>query len=504
MTKRQSHVLALPAREIVIPEKAADAKTGFDFASTLRGSTAHFNVYYETSLGAQGQTLADGVLASCETEYDTLAAYFSGSQPASFNIIIAAGIGGAYHYGCTGTDLYCDASGTNVDHTRMLVVAEEVEVFSALQSAGWNCAASNGEGLSRVLATELYPAQLNGFATAAIWLDGGRPDFVNVNDPSDRNFVSTGCSVLFLNYLHYQLGFSWAAIVQAGAPTLAATYTKLTGANDGFQQFTTLLQRFFPTGKPSGVTSDNVFPLTKPAVTSVPLYRYWNPSIGDHFYTTSWAELGSGGYGWSYEGIQCFVCPTHEAGTVPLYRYWNPSIGDHFYTTNWSELRGGNAGWGFERVQCFVYPSQMKGTFPLYRYWNPSIGDHFYTTNWRELGAGHSGWGYEGIQCYVYAQPAAIKGLDQALSLFGPTLSPDSVTDVGVAEGFAADPFRSPRVLPLATPNRPTDASFSTLGDAMAPTLGGAESFTPTSKITSGSGGEGVSIVINVREDKEQ
>ncbi len=39
----------------------------------------------------------------------------------------------------------------------------------------------------------------------------------------------------------------------------------------------------------------------------VPLYRYWNPGIGDHFYTTSWSELGGGWYGWNYEGIQCYV-----------------------------------------------------------------------------------------------------------------------------------------------------------------------------------------------------
>jgi hypothetical protein len=43
------------------------------------------------------------------------------------------------------------------------------------------------------------------------------------------------------------------------------------------------------------------------AVTTVPLYRYWNPGNGDHFYTTNWSELGSGKYGWGYEGVQCYV-----------------------------------------------------------------------------------------------------------------------------------------------------------------------------------------------------
>jgi hypothetical protein len=143
-----------------------------------------------------------------------------------------------------------------------------------------------------------------------------------------------------------------------------------------------------------------------PQVATVPLYRYWNPGNGDHFYTTNWAELGGGNHGWGYEGVQCHVLQQQRSGTVPLYRYWNPHNGDHFYTTNWAELGGGKYGWGYEGVQCYVYPTQAAGTVPLYRYWNPGIGDHFYTTNWAELGGGNHGWGYEGIQCYVFSQLA--------------------------------------------------------------------------------------------------
>ncbi len=143
-----------------------------------------------------------------------LQSYFDGLTPSGlpFNIIIAPGIGGAYHYGCGGVDLYCDgdtSSPPDVNHTRMLVVAEEVEVFSNSQGRGWDCGASTGEGLSRVLATQLYPAELDGFESASTWLNtSGRPDFVSVNDPTDGNYVSTGCSTLFLNFLRHQLNFS--------------------------------------------------------------------------------------------------------------------------------------------------------------------------------------------------------------------------------------------------------------------------------------------------------
>ncbi len=147
-----------------------------------------------------------------------------------------------------------------------------------------------------------------------------------------------------------------------------------------------------------------------PSEKFVPLYRYWNPDNADHFYTTSWQELGEGRWGWGFEGVQCFVSPRAGGGLVPLYRYWNPDIGDHFYTTAWEELGEGRWGWGFEGIQCYVAPTQLAGTIPLYRYWNPGGGDHFYTTSWAELGEGAYGWGFEGVQCYVWPTAAGLSG----------------------------------------------------------------------------------------------
>ena len=264
--KPKPHVFVLRGQEVSQGTAAAaqvrPGAVGFDYPVTLRGSTAHFHIYYDPSLGINGQTIADGVLASCEAEYNILSAYFGGITPASFNIIIAPGVGGAYHYGCSATDLYCDASGLDVNHTRMLLVAEEVEVFSALQNRGWDCGASNGEGLSRALSAALYPGSLNGFNSASTWLDTPRrPDYVNVNDPTDRSYVSAGCSVLFLNYLRYQLGYEWRGIVQAAGTTLAHTYQNLTGLSDALTPFKGLLQAHYPAGTPSGLNTDNPFPL---------------------------------------------------------------------------------------------------------------------------------------------------------------------------------------------------------------------------------------------------
>ena len=151
-----------------------------------------------------------------------------------------------------------------------------------------------------------------------------------------------------------------------------------------------------------------------PSAGTVPLYRYWNSSVSDHFYTTNWAELGNGNHGWAFEETQCYVFPAQQAGSIPLYRYWNGSAGDHFYTTNWNELGGGRNGYAYEGIQCYVYPAAGHQNAALYRYWSPGGSDHFYTTNYDELGAGNYGWHLEGTAGFTPAGPGAMPGSGRA------------------------------------------------------------------------------------------
>ncbi len=184
-------------------------------------------------------------------------------------------------------------------------------------------------------------------------------------------------------------------------------------------------------------------------------------------------------------------CTSTPVRTVPLYRYWNPRIGDHFYTTNWRELGRGRSGWRYEGIQCYVFPRRIRGSIPLYRYWNPRIGDHFYTTNWRELGRGRSGWRYEGIQCYVFAQPvsrAPIATPDSKFSEPAPELEPSAMDVLPEAEIHDMDqeqtitPFQKDEEFPSIEPDvkdligvdsveaedaYPAGHSFTTQGDIM-------------------------------------
>lgn len=136
-------------------------------------------------------------------------------------------------------------------------------------------------------------------------------------------------------------------------------------------------------------------------VTAYPLYRYYNSSIVDHFYTVNFAELGNGSSGYILEGIAAYISKIQYAGTVPLYRYYSSAATDHFYTTNFSELGGGKNGYVFEGIAGYVYPRPITDTLPVYRYYSSASRDHFYTTNFSELGGGRSGYVFEGIAGYV-------------------------------------------------------------------------------------------------------
>ena len=106
---------------------------------------------------------------------------------------------------------------------------------------------------------------------------------------------------------------------------------------------------------------------TEPRPGFLPLYRYWNGNIPDHFYTTNASEIGTtvpgatGKYGYRFESTAAYCSATYQSGLVPLYRYYNGNIGDHFYTTNAQEIGTtvpgvtGKYGYKSEGVACYVF-----------------------------------------------------------------------------------------------------------------------------------------------------
>jgi len=204
---------------------------------------------------------AQDVLTRAEADFLRLQSLFGISLPRA-TVIVAGlspgsdGTGGAYHWGCGDANLYCDASFADPRRTSALFLAELSEVGQAVQSQGWDCGATNGEGLSRVHAEILYPNELNDFESASAWLDSRRPDWVSQNDSTDQDPVSNGCAVLFLTWLAF-LGYGYDKVTQAAAGSLWGTYRRLTGKTTAFADFTAAVNARWPAGQPSGVTMDN-------------------------------------------------------------------------------------------------------------------------------------------------------------------------------------------------------------------------------------------------------
>ena len=130
------------------PEAAGLA--GLDYPSTEVGAAGNITVYYATSLGASGETLANTLLNYVTGPYSDMEAFF-GTSGGSVTVVVAPlsgnndGSGGAYHYGCdfsSGGTLYLDSTfalSNATDVELALYVAELSECFMGAQGRGWDC-----------------------------------------------------------------------------------------------------------------------------------------------------------------------------------------------------------------------------------------------------------------------------------------------------------------------------------------------------------------------------
>lgn len=243
------------------------AATGqFDYPTALVGVSSDnlTTAYSDPSLGTQGTSLAQQVL-DFAPQINAWCAQVFGIPCQPHNVIIAPlsgsndGSGGAYHYGCdfaSGGTLYLDAAFNNPQLDLGLFIAELTECFMGAQAKGWDCGGSGGEALSRVMA-EMQSGgpegALKGFASAPVWDQAGRPNWIDNEESTDQDYNSIGCGVVYLYWL-VSLDHGLASIVQAGCPsgTLASNYLALTGKSTGWADMSAAL-------KGLAVTSDDPF-----------------------------------------------------------------------------------------------------------------------------------------------------------------------------------------------------------------------------------------------------
>jgi hypothetical protein len=256
------------------------------------GQTGHFQVLYDTTLSnADGVTRALALMQVCEQDFALMASWFAGVKLV-FNYPLRVQIGNdnrggrwtdpsgwTVNFGTSPAITVGPGSGTSVNVIRYLLVSEMVEMFMVSKNNNWSepttlfqggDEGSMGEGLSRFLGVQFQLANglggvpPSGFKVVPNWLNSAkRQDFVN-NDPDDiKPDATTGCTTLFIYYLHDQLGHSIQSIINAGAKSLAGVYKNLTGQPDGWTPFINLVNSHYPTGfgayNPAG---DNIFPMS--------------------------------------------------------------------------------------------------------------------------------------------------------------------------------------------------------------------------------------------------
>ncbi len=138
---------------------------------------------------------------------------------------------------------------------------------------------------------------------------------------------------------------------------------------------------------------------TQPRVLDV--YRYVVGS--DYLYTTNpqaeSARLQVKGY--RSLGIAFRLFSPGTPGTTDFFRWFNPTKGDHFYS---SDPAGGGKplqGYLFEGSIGNIATSRLTGARELYRWYNPATGGHYYTTNQAGDGMGKKGYRFDGISGFV-------------------------------------------------------------------------------------------------------
>lgn len=153
---------------------------------------------------------------------------------------------------------------------------------------------------------------------------------------------------------------------------------------------------------------------------TVPVYRFWSPTLESHFFTSSADEkqtmIDLFPSVWTLEGIACFTPGNNsDPCTAPVYRFWSPTLSSHFYTISEEEkdmlLRDWPNVWTLDGIAFYAFPEgrQPVGACPVYRFWSGVLNRHFYTASAKEkdnlVNNFPDIWTLEGVAWYAYMAP---------------------------------------------------------------------------------------------------
>lgn len=119
------------------------------------------------------------------------------------------------------------------------------------------------------------------------------------------------------------------------------------------------------------------------------VYRFYNESSGFHFYTSNTSErdslIGNPNIGYQYEGPAFKVANSKsDSSQLPLFRFYDTAIGDHFYTTSVSErdsIISNLHQYQYEGTAFNVLGASANVGTDVHRFYNTQTGAHFYTAS---------------------------------------------------------------------------------------------------------------------------
>ena len=156
---------------------------------------------------------------------------------------------------------------------------------------------------------------------------------------------------------------------------------------------------------------------TASAASRGPLYVFYSAPFQDYMYTASETEKRTlenhyytGIETYRYIGTMGTVYTSYEPGAVPVYRFWNETTLDHFYTADSKEKNDvqnnyytGKDDYVYEGIAFYV---SGYGT-PVYRFFDPICFNHFYTNDLYEktylcdmARTGNTNFVYENVAWY--------------------------------------------------------------------------------------------------------
>ena len=119
-----------------------------------------------------------------------------------------------------------------------------------------------------------------------------------------------------------------------------------------------------------------------------PVYRFFIPDTGVHFYTADEAERNSTletQPDYVLEGTPYNSAPANDSltGVAPVYRFLNTDTGIRIYTISEPERESIETlpNYQPEGIAYYGYTEQSENTAPVFRFYNPVIDAHFYTSS---------------------------------------------------------------------------------------------------------------------------